>query len=167
MLRDYLKIIRWPNLVVMVLVQILMYECVLKAILSRYNQVPALNWLDMMYLIIATVFIAAGGYLVNDYFDMKIDEINKPITRVVGKSILRKDVMFLYCYSYRFGGRVYFELSRKVNHLCNLFCIFGWFVVVFFILIQKNGCCREFDVWSNNGFGSFFYCPIQQSNVRC
>ena len=83
MLRDYLKIIRWPNLVVMVLVQILMYECVLKAILSRYNQVPALNWLDMMYLIIATVFIAAGGYLVNDYFDMKIDEINKPITRIV------------------------------------------------------------------------------------
>lgn len=125
MLRDYLKIIRWPNLVVMVLVQILMYECVLKAILSRYNQVPALNWLDMMYLIIATVFIAAGGYLVNDYFDMKIDEINKPITRIVGKSILRKDVMFLYKIVTAIGWVAGFILSYRVRSItCATYFVF-------------------------------------------
>ena len=53
MLRDYLKLVRLPNLIVMALVQILLYECVLKSILLLYNQVPALSPIDLIYLILS------------------------------------------------------------------------------------------------------------------
>lgn len=139
MLRDYLKIVRLPNLVIIALVQILMYECVLKAILSRYNQIPALSGLDMMYLIIATVFIAAGGYLANDYFDMKIDEINKPITRIVGKTILRKDVMFLYKIVIAIGLIAGFILCYRVKSISSsAFFVFIIGLIWFFSSTYKR-----------------------------
>ena len=40
-------------------------------------------------LLAATLFIAAGGYIVNDYFDTKIDQINKPTKVIVGNKISR------------------------------------------------------------------------------
>jgi 4-hydroxybenzoate polyprenyltransferase len=41
-------------------------------------------------LVISTVFIAAGGYLINDYFDLKIDKINKPEKIIIGRFIKRR-----------------------------------------------------------------------------
>jgi 4-hydroxybenzoate polyprenyltransferase len=38
----------------------------------------------------STVLIAAAGYIINDYYDIKIDLINKPERVVVGKSITRR-----------------------------------------------------------------------------
>jgi 4-hydroxybenzoate polyprenyltransferase len=38
----------------------------------------------------STVMIAAAGYIINDYYDVKIDFINKPGRVVVGKSITRR-----------------------------------------------------------------------------
>ena len=34
-------------------------------------------WYDFILLVAATVFITAGGYVINDYFDIKTDLINK------------------------------------------------------------------------------------------
>ena len=42
--------------------------------------------------IISNIFIAAGGYVTNDYFDTKIDEINRPTKVIVGKTKTRKQV---------------------------------------------------------------------------
>ena len=36
----------------------------------------------------STVLIAAAGYIINDYFDIKIDLINKPREVVVGIPIV-------------------------------------------------------------------------------
>ena len=38
----------------------------------------------------STVLIAAAGYIINDYYDIKIDLINKPERVVIGKSITRR-----------------------------------------------------------------------------
>src|SRR5688572_22039421 len=38
----------------------------------------------------STVLIAAGGYIINDYYDIKIDLINKPERVVIGKTITRR-----------------------------------------------------------------------------
>jgi 4-hydroxybenzoate polyprenyltransferase len=38
----------------------------------------------------STVMIAAAGYVINDYYDIKIDLINKPQRVVIGKSITRR-----------------------------------------------------------------------------
>ena len=41
-------------------------------------------------LSVSTVLIAAAGYIINDYYDIKIDFINKPDRVVIGKSITRR-----------------------------------------------------------------------------
>jgi len=51
----------------------------------------------MLFLLIsATVFIAAGGYVLNDYFDVKIDAINRPDKVIVGNTLSRQKAMFLH-----------------------------------------------------------------------
>lgn len=50
----------------------------------------------MFLLSLSTVFIAAAGYVINDYFDIKIDLINKPAEVMVGQSITRRSAIFLH-----------------------------------------------------------------------
>ena len=49
-----------------------------------------LPWYILWGLMLATMLIAAGGYVINDYFDVKIDRINRPdeliVTRTVSKT---------------------------------------------------------------------------------
>ncbi len=46
--------------------------------------------LKFFLLSLSTVIIAAAGYIINDYYDIKIDFINKPDRVVIGKSITRR-----------------------------------------------------------------------------
>lgn len=45
---------------------------------------------NFLCIAFSTVLIAAAGYIINDYFDIKIDLINKPGKVVLGKVIPRK-----------------------------------------------------------------------------
>ncbi|WP_199708015.1 geranylgeranylglycerol-phosphate geranylgeranyltransferase [Algoriphagus lacus] len=50
-----------------------------------------------LYLIVfSTVLITAAGYMINDYYDVKIDYVNRPNEVVVGKGIKRRVVLFLH-----------------------------------------------------------------------
>lgn len=93
---DYIKLLRIPNLVFIAAIQLLMYFCVLTPILGVYGLTPAMSVTELMLLVISSVLIAGGGYVINDYFDMKIDEINHPFTRVVGKTLTRHQAMVFY-----------------------------------------------------------------------
>ncbi len=44
-------------------------------------------------LVISTVLIAAGGNIINDYFDTRIDRINKPGEVIVGRKVKRRVAM--------------------------------------------------------------------------
>jgi 4-hydroxybenzoate polyprenyltransferase len=47
----------------------------------------------MFLLSVSTVCIAAAGYIINDYFDIKIDIVNKPDRVVVGRYLKRRWAM--------------------------------------------------------------------------
>jgi len=49
--------------------------------------------LDFFLLSLSTVLIAAAGFVINDYFDLKIDRINKPEKIIIGKHIKRRVAM--------------------------------------------------------------------------
>ncbi|HEX2394161.1 MAG TPA: geranylgeranylglycerol-phosphate geranylgeranyltransferase, partial [Bacteroidales bacterium] len=88
-----LRLIRWPNLLIVAATQILTRQCILAPLLRGANmdiQVPPFIF---FLLVISTVFIAAGGYAINDYFDRKIDMINKPDSMVVGTHIYPRHAM--------------------------------------------------------------------------
>jgi 4-hydroxybenzoate polyprenyltransferase len=45
---------------------------------------------------LSTILIAAAGYMINDYHDVKIDAINKPGRILVGKVLQRRELLTVY-----------------------------------------------------------------------
>jgi 4-hydroxybenzoate polyprenyltransferase len=59
-------------------------------------------------MMLASVFIAAAGYAINDYFDVNIDQVNKPTKVVVSNIISRRWVIFWHFF-FSLSG-IYFTL---------------------------------------------------------
>jgi 4-hydroxybenzoate polyprenyltransferase len=55
-----------------------------------------LDSISFIVLLLSTVMIAAGGYIINDYFDLKTDRINKPEKILIGKYIKRRVAMLVH-----------------------------------------------------------------------
>lgn len=53
------------------------------------------DW-KLYFLAATTMMIAAAGYIINDYYDVKIDLINKPSRVVIGKGITRRYAIFFH-----------------------------------------------------------------------
>ena len=84
----FFKLVRMPNLFFMALTQVLFQFCIYHTL---YNDAVPVNDLYRFILIVfASLFIAAAGYIINDYFDINIDEVNKPEKMVVDKVIKRR-----------------------------------------------------------------------------
>ena len=80
-----------------------------------FNIELTLSKLGFVFLVIATVLIAAGGYIINDIIDITADKINKPKRRTVVVSIDQKRAKSLY-YLFTFVGVGFgFILSAVVN----------------------------------------------------
>ena len=92
----YIKLIRFKNLLFIAFVQFAMYQMVLVPILQTFGFDAALETGMLGLLIAATVFIAAAGYVLNDYFDVKIDAINRPEKQIVGNLISRHEAMLFH-----------------------------------------------------------------------
>jgi len=92
----YFKLIRFWNLIFIAFIQYVMRQIVIIPILQIYGFDVASETNMLFLLIAATVFIAAGGYVLNDYFDVKIDAINHPGNQVVGNTIPRSKAMLLH-----------------------------------------------------------------------
>lgn len=87
----FFKLIRWPNLVFIVLTQVLFYSCiVLPRVEGPQHSSWFLNWERLGWLSLASVLIAAAGYIINDYFDLNIDQVNKPGSIIVQRIIKRR-----------------------------------------------------------------------------
>jgi 4-hydroxybenzoate polyprenyltransferase len=69
---------------------------------------------DFFLLCTSTVFIAAAGYIINDYYDVKIDFINKPDRVVVGKSITRRYAILFHVILSGLGTLIGFYLSLQI-----------------------------------------------------
>ena len=57
---------------------------------------PVLLDFRLYLLVFSTVLITAAGYMINDYYDVKIDYVNRPREVVVGKGIKRRMVLFMH-----------------------------------------------------------------------
>ena len=84
----FFKMIRLPNLVFIALTQILFLVCIYHPLYNGHVQQHDTR--NFLLLMLASVFIAAAGYIINDYFDINIDEVNKPDRMVVDKLISRR-----------------------------------------------------------------------------
>jgi len=93
---SYLKLVRYQNLIFIAFIQFVMRQVVLVPILQTFGFDATMDTSMLFLLITATVLIAAGGYVLNDYFDVKIDAINRPDKQLVGVVLSRHTAMALH-----------------------------------------------------------------------
>ena len=90
----FIKLIRLPNLLIIVLTQYAIRYGLIYAIITNMTDTGAVNFLlselNFFLLSLSTVLIAAAGYIINDYFDVKIDRVNNPKEVIIGKHIKRR-----------------------------------------------------------------------------
>lgn len=93
--KDIMRLVRWSNLLFLAALVWLMEKWVATPILEKAAFGEQLPGYILWLIILATVLIAAGGYVINDYFDVKIDRINRPDEVIVTRSISKPAAMRL------------------------------------------------------------------------
>lgn len=83
-----------------------------------------LSQLGFLFLVIATVCIAAGGYIINDIIDTTADKINKPNKRTIGVSINEKRAKSLY-YLFTFIGIGFGFILSSIIRIPAYYAIFA------------------------------------------
>ena len=106
----YLQLIRLPNLFLLALMQLTFRYGFLV-----HQDIP-LALADWQYhlLVLATVLIAAAGYVINDIFDQDSDAINKPEKAIVGKFITEGRAYNIYVGLNITGVAIGFYLSNVI-----------------------------------------------------
>ena len=92
----WLKLIRWTNLLIVFFTQLLVWACVTRPMQGQEDVSFLLNIPNFLLLSLSTVLIAAAGYIINDYFDIRIDNINRPEKMVLEKTIPRRLAIILH-----------------------------------------------------------------------
>ena len=89
---NFLNLIRFKNLLLIAFMQFLFRYGFLK----QQNIPLALADFQFAFLVLATVLIAAGGYVINDIFDQDTDAENKPKKAIIGNSISESKAYNIY-----------------------------------------------------------------------
>ena len=95
-IKPYLQLLRVGNLTFVAILLYVMEKWVATPLLQLEQFGELMPWWILTLLIVSVVGIAAGGYVINDYFDVKIDRINRPDNLVVTRIISRDAAMHLF-----------------------------------------------------------------------
>ncbi len=95
-IKAFFTLIRWQNLLFIAITQALFAYCIIIPVYKAASIAPIVTKWVLFWLILSSVFIAAAGYIINDYFDLNIDIINKPDKVIVGKTITRRWAIALH-----------------------------------------------------------------------
>ncbi|MFY0483865.1 geranylgeranylglycerol-phosphate geranylgeranyltransferase [Flavobacterium sp. PLA-1-15] len=107
----FLKLIRYQNLLMIALMQLIFKY----GFLDLQNIPLALNDWQYLLLILTTVLLAGGGYLINNIFDKETDNINKPDDVVVGKFISEDKAFNTYIAFNIVGVGIGFYLANVIG----------------------------------------------------
>ncbi|OFY47322.1 MAG: hypothetical protein A2X22_05660 [Bacteroidetes bacterium GWF2_49_14] len=119
----YFRILRMPNLLMVIVTMYLMRWSVIQPILGLYQIDLQVSEFAFLCLVISTVLIAAAGYVINDYHDVKADRINQPHRVVIDRDVSRRMALLMHLFL-NFSGvtlGVVFSIVYRVP----------WMIVVF------------------------------------
>ena len=119
----FLNLIRWKNLLMIALVQILIKYALLLPFFESHSVLTTLNTLEFTLLVIATLCIAAAGYVINDIYDIETDKVNKPEKQIVNKHISENTALYMFIALNCIGVGLGYYLSYSVGRT-NFFPIF-------------------------------------------
>ncbi|MBX7107088.1 MAG: geranylgeranylglycerol-phosphate geranylgeranyltransferase [Chitinophagales bacterium] len=114
---SFLRLIRVVNLLYIALTQWLVQYTIIRPILAQAGVETTLDVLHFSLLMLSTVLIAAGGYVINDYFDVKIDAVNKPRRIFIDRTIKRRSAMLLHQFLSGAGIMLGFYVAWKAGNV--------------------------------------------------
>lgn len=104
---DLMDLVRLPNLLVVAVTMMLMRYSIIRPLLNAMPVTLAgdpqtvttmmfqLGWFDFLILVISTCLLTAAGYVINDYFDIRTDLINRG-SIIVGNTVTRRTAMMYH-----------------------------------------------------------------------
>ncbi|CAM4327940.1 geranylgeranylglycerol-phosphate geranylgeranyltransferase [Gillisia hiemivivida] len=111
MLLAFLKLVRAPNLLMILFTQVLIKY----ALFNSFGISITLSGLGFSLLVLATICIAAAGNIINDIYDLETDRINKPEKVLIGTKISINTANTLYIVLSIVGVGSGFYLSNVIG----------------------------------------------------
>ena len=95
-IKAFFKLVRWTNLLIIAVMMCLVNYCLMSSLHTSeiVGVVPSSP--AFVLLVISLVFIVAGGYAINDYFDVETDKLNKPGKALIPNIFSHKEVKCFY-----------------------------------------------------------------------
>ena len=126
---NYLRLIRYQNLLFIALAQLLIKY----GLFQTLGADAGLSDFEFFLLVLATLCIAAGGYIINDIYDVLIDTINKPDKVLVGKKVSENSAYRLFIIFNVVGVAIGFYLSNSIGKpgFSALFIIFSALLYIY------------------------------------
>lgn len=110
----YLKLIRFQNLMAMIFIQYLLRYSL---IIPNYGKENIMGDFHFALLVLSMILIASGGYIINDYFDIRVDAQNHNNEVLVGRSIKRRVALILHVTTTSLGVLLGFFIAYKVGYI--------------------------------------------------
>lgn len=92
----YLRLARTGNVLFVGLFQVILRWCLILPTLEYWHIEPMMTTPQFIMLTIATMALTASGNVINDYFDVRPDSINRPERQIVDRLIDRKTTLLIH-----------------------------------------------------------------------
>ena len=132
---SFFYLIRYKNLLMVLLTMILTKYALINSFISD----PSLTSIDFIILSLSILCITAGGYIINDLFDIEADTINKPLKVYISKSISKKNAWVIYLLSSTLGVilGIYLSVIKNSDFLSFYFIGTTLLLFLYSVLLKK------------------------------
>lgn len=127
-MKYYWKLIRPVNLILTILTQVLFIISASRINHSALNiDFSNIRTRESIFTLFACIFVAAGGYIINDIFDIETDQINKPEKLILSKHISLKSARVFYVILTAIGIGSGFLVGLGMGILCLVLAVLLYF----------------------------------------
>lgn len=148
---SFIKILRPINLVLVALTQILIYAFIFVELSSESSTPLLLSPTQFILLILDTMLIAAGGYIINDIIDIDIDHVNKGHKQLIGNKLTKRVAKIYYMCILAIGAAIALYIAFQIDHLA----LFGIYPIACFLLFGYSFWWKRMP-WLGNVVVSLF-----------
>ena len=122
---SFFKLVRLKNLIIIALTQLIIKFSLINPFLDNF----ILSNNQFYLLVLATIFITASGYIINDIYDVRTDKVNKEESIIIGKSITSRDAITWYVIfnflGLGLGVYIAYVVKQPYYSLIFIYCIFS------------------------------------------